>query len=339
MISLGRFRVSLLILVVVLMTVFSGCTFFPKEEEALAPPIKEPDKITYETVEVKKGDIENEIRVSGTFVSVSQRDLYYKDRGGRLEKIHVSLGDVVKSGDLIAELETDSIENDILLQEIDLKRAQISYNNANIRYDIEGGSKTEMELAQLDVDANRIKLNSLKNELESTKLHASIDGKVVYLTDTKLGEYVDAYHTIVRIADPTKLQLLYSGDKASSFELGMDVSVDFDGEHYTGKVVMTPNSIAEDADESLKEAVQIAVDNLPPDISIGKMVTIRLILESQSNVIIIPKRVVNSFVGRKFVNVLKDNIREERDIEVGIENNMEVEVIKGLEPGELIIVR
>ena len=208
-----------------------------------------------------------------------------------------------------------------------------------MRYDIEGGSKTEMELAQLDVDANRIKLNSLKKELESAKLLASIDGKVAFLTDTKLGEYVNAYQTIVRIADPSKLQLLYSGDKASSFELGSEVNVDFDGGHYTGEVVMTPKSIPEDADKQLKESVQISVNDLPPDVSIGKSATVRLTLEKRSDVIIIPKQVVNNFGSRKFVNVLKDNIREERDIEVGIENNIEVEVIKGLEPGELIIVR
>ena len=46
---------------------------------------------------------------------------------------------------------------------------------------------------------------------------------------------------------------------------------------------------------------------------------------------------VNSFANRKFVNVLNDGIREERDIEVGIQNNTEVEVIKGLEEGELLI--
>lgn len=339
MLSLGRFRICLLVFIILLMAVLSGCIFFPKEEEILAPPIKEPDKITYETVEVKKGDVEKEIRVTASFVSVSQNDLYYKDRGGRLETIHVSLGDVVKKGDLIAEIETSTIENDILLQEIALKRAQISYDNAYMRYDIEGGSKTEMELAQLDVDANRIKLNSLKKELESAKLLASIDGKVAFLTDTKLGEYVNAYQTIVRIADPSKLQLLYSGDKASSFELGSEVNVDFDGGHYTGEVVMTPKSIPEDADKQLKESVQISVNDLPPDVSIGKSATVRLTLEKRSDVIIIPKQVVNNFGSRKFVNVLKDNIREERDIEVGIENNIEVEVIKGLEPGELIIVR
>lgn len=334
-----RFRISLLISVVVMMSVFSGCTFFPKEEEVLAPPIREPDKVTYETVDVKKGDIENEIRVTGSFVSVSQKDLYYQDRGGRLKEVYVALGDEVKKGDLIAELETDTIVNDIQLQDIALRRAEISYDNAKTRYDIEGGSKTEMELAQLDVEANRIKLNSLKKELERTILVASIDGKVAYLTDIKLGEYVNAHQTIVRIADPTQLQLVYSEDKASSFKIGMEVAVDFDGGHYIGKVVMTPNSMPKDADEQLKDTVQIAVDDLPADISIGKTATIRLTLEKQTDVIIIPKQVVNNFGSRKFVNVLKDNIREERDIEVGIENNIEVEVIKGLEPGELIIVR
>lgn len=336
---MDRFRNILLTITVVLMFVFSGCTFFPKEEEVLAPPIKEPDKITYETVAAKRGDIENVIRVAGTFVSVSQKDLYYQDRGGRLKEIHAVLGDDIKKGDLIAELETDAIENDIQLQEIALKRAEITYDNAKARYDIEGGSKTEMELDQLDVEANRIRLSNLKKELERTKLVASIDGKVAYLTDIKLGEYVNAHQTIARIADPTQLQLAYSENDVGSFELGMEVDVDYGGEHYVGNVVMTPNSMPEDADEQLKNSVRITVNDLPADVSIGKAATIRLTLEKQSNVIIIPKQVVNNFGNRKFVNVLKDNIREERDIEVGIENNTEVEVIKGLEEGELIIVR
>lgn len=321
------------------MTVFSGCTFFPKEEEVLAPPIREPDRITYETVAAKKGDIEDVIRVPGTFVSVSQKDLYYQDRGGRLQETYVVLGDEVKKGDLIAELETDAIENDIQLQEIALKRAQIAYDNAKARYDIEGGSKTETELAQLDVEANQIRLNNLKRELERTRLVSPIDGKVAYMTDVKLGEYINAHQTVVRIADPTQLQLVYSQEKVSSFELGMEVEVEIDTEKYVGKVVMTPKAMPEDADEQLKSSVRMTVDNLPDDVSIGKTATIRLTLQKQSNVIIIPKQVVNNFGSREFVNVLKDNIREERDIEVGIKNNTEVEVIKGLEEGELIIVR
>ena len=69
----------------------TGCYFFPKEEEVLAPPIKAPARITYETVEVKRGNIENVIMCTGNFVSVSQKDLYFV-KTDRLKDIYVTSG-------------------------------------------------------------------------------------------------------------------------------------------------------------------------------------------------------------------------------------------------------
>lgn len=340
--SAGRnflMQVTAILLTTMIITQLSGCYFFPMEEEVLAPPIKEPDKVTYETIEAQKGTIEKTIRCTGAFVSVSQKDLFYKDRGGRLKETYVNLGDDVKKGDLIAELETDTILNDIQLQEIALKRAQIVYDNAKIRIEIEGGSKTELEMAQLDLDANQIKLSSLKKELERTRLVSQIDGKVVYLTDIKLGEYINAHQTVARVADPTQLQLRYSGDKVSDFRLGMNASININDNEYTGEVVMTPSDMPVDADEVTKKSIQFKVEKLPEDVTIGSSASISLILEKHEDVIVLPKQVVNNFVGRKFVNVLKNDIREERDIELGIQSDTEVEVVKGLEIGELIIIR
>jgi membrane fusion protein, macrolide-specific efflux system len=331
--------VLLLLLTVMISSVLSGCYFFPKEEEVLAPPLKVPDQVTYETIEVRKGTIENTIRCTGTFASVSQKDLFYKERGGRLEELYVHFGDKVKKGEVIAQLETDTILSDIKLQEIELKKARIAYDTAKTCLDIEGGSKTDLELADLNLQANQIKLDNLKTELDHTRLVSPIDGDVVYVTDVMLGEYINAHQTVVRVADPTKLQVKYSDDKVSSFNLGTKVSIEIDSKQYVGKVVMTPADLPLDANDEAKKSVMISVENLPSDLQIGNSAYISLTLEKQDNVIVLPKQVVNNFVGRQFVNVLKNNIREERDIELGIQNDTEVEVVKGLEVGELIIVR
>jgi len=332
-------KVSLLLTTVLITTAFSGCYFFPREEEVLAPPIKVPDNVEYDTIEAVKGDIENTISCTGVFVSVNQLDQFYKDRGGRLQSIKVQLGDKVKKGDVIAELETDMILNDIQLQEIALKKAQLIYDSAKTRYEIEGGSKSELEMAELEVESNQLRLNSLKKEYERTKLTAAIDGEVVYITDIKLGEYVNAYQTIVRIADPSQLQLRYSADKVSNFKLGMKAVIVLDDKEYSGEVVMTPSDVPDDANEEVKKSVQLKVDDLPADVTIGRPATIELTLEKRSGVIIVPKQVVNTFGSRKFVNVLKDNIREERDIDTGVENSTQVEVLNGLDAGELVIVK
>jgi macrolide-specific efflux system membrane fusion protein len=319
-------------------TVLSGCYFFPKEEEVLAPPIKVPDEVTYETVEVKRGTIENTIRVSGSFVAVSQKDLFFEDRGGRLKDVYVVLGQSVKKGDVLAMIDTEGIENDIKLQELAVQRAQLVYEDAKARYEIEGGSDTDLEMARLDYESNQLKLENLKTELQKAKLVSPINGQVVYVTNAKLGEYIDAYQTVVRVADPTQLQLRYSQDKINSFSLGQKATVKIDDKEYEAEVTMTPAEAPGDADDQTKKSVFLKVENIPDTVKIGKNATISLTLEKQENVIVIPKQLINNFANRKFVNVLKDNIREERDIEVGIQNDTEAEVIKGLEEGELIIV-
>ncbi len=305
----------------------------------LAPPIKEPDKVSYETIEVKKGTIENVIRCTGTFASVSQKDLYYKERGGRLEEVFVHLGDKVKKGELLAQLETDTISNDIKLQEIEMKKAQIAYDSEKTRLDIEGGSKTALELDELNLQESQIRLDDLKTQLDQTRLISPIDGEAVYITDVRLGEFINAHQTVVRVADPTKLQLKYSEDKVSSFNLGMKVTVEIGDKQYAGEVVMTPGNLPPDADDEARKSIMLSVEKLPADVQVGDSASINLTLERQDNVIVVPKQVINSFVGREFVNVLKNGIREERDVELGIQSDTEVEVVKGLEVGEIIIVR
>jgi hypothetical protein len=119
----------------------------------------------------------------------------------------------------------------------------------------------------------------------------------------------------------------------------MIATVRIDDKECTAKVVMTPSDVPLDADEMSKKSVQLKVENMPENVSIGTTATINQTLEKHEDVIVLPKRVLNNFVGRKFVNVLKNDIREERDIELGLQNETEIEVVKGLEVGELIIIR
>ncbi len=319
----------------------AGCYFFPREEEVLAPPIKEPQKVTYETIDVKRGTIEKVFRCTGIFASSSQKDLSFKDRGGRLKSITVKIGDTVKKGDTIAELETDTIENDIKLQEITIKKSKIEYDKIKTRIEIEGGgNKSELELAELDLEAAGLRLEGLKKELEQCMLTSVIDGEVVYISDVKLGDMISAYQTIARVADPSQLQLEYSSDEgAGDFRVGMKPDIVMGDNNYKGEVVMAPGSMPADVDEELKNTVRIKIDNLPKDISIGASASIRLTLEKLDNVIVLPKQVINTFIGRKFVNVLNNGIREERDVELGIQTDTQVEVVKGLSEGEKIIIR
>ena len=312
----------------------------PVEEEVLAPPVKEPQKVTYETLEAKTGTIEKKIRCTGYFVSVSKEDVFFRYSGGRLNKIYFKYGDEVKKGDLIAELEGGAIADNIALQQLVVRRAQLNYDKVNTQAELNGGgSKYELELAGIELEMEKMKLSNLYKELDKSKLISEISGKVVYIKDIQQGDFVNAYDVIVTVADPKALQLMYSEAKVSDFRNGMKVDVVIDDVHFTGEVAATPLDAPLNADDETKKSIRIKVDMLPDSIQLGDDASFSLTLEKKENIIVLPRQTINNFIGRKFVNVLVDGIREERDVELGIQTDTEVEIVKGLEAGELVIVR
>lgn len=315
----------------------AGCSFIPKEEEVLAPPIKEPEKVVFDTVEVKLSSIESSVECTGTYVSVYQQDVYYSTRAGRLKAVNVKEGAAVKKGDILAEVDTDNLEKEIAFQELNLKRAQLTYDKMKSQY-TGSSADIDLELARLSVEESTLRLENMKADLESAKLRAPIDGQVTYFNGAKVGDSVNTFQVIFTIADPTNLQIRYAGDQLTEFKLGYQVEITQGTQKYAGEVVATPEEMPADANPQKKQSILINAAEIPDDTKMGVTVTIKLVKEKKDDVIVISKGLINVFSGRTYVNILnKDGIREERDVEVGISTPTEVEIRKGLSVGELVI--
>jgi len=173
------FKITL-ILVIIFSHLFTstGCYFFPKEEEVLAPPLKEPEKLVYKTIKVKKGNIEKRINATAYFVSDLQTDLSFTFRGGRIKSINVKNGDMVKEGDILIELESENLENQILQQQMNLEKQNLNTNQTL------SNLQRAIKLAQLQ-------LEDLKKELHKVKTTIENLDKGVTLQDIMPGVNID----------------------------------------------------------------------------------------------------------------------------------------------------
>jgi len=333
------FRLALLIII---FSVLCGCSFLPKEEEVLAPPLAEPVQLDLETAEVEKGEIIKQVKGAGNMVSSTLHDLYYTRDGGRLKEVMVSEGAKVNKGDVLAEIDTGNLVQDIQQLNIDLKIAELRLQQMTS----EGADKYSIEIGKLDIQGINNRLSHLNNELESSKIVSPVDGTIVFVSDIQQGEHVEAYESIIRVAETDELHIQYTAineDDLKEVTAGMKAMITVQGEEVEGEVIQTPEDVPSDQleedPELYSKSLMISSDELPKELSVGDIAEIEIITAMKEDALIIPKNGLRNIGGRNFVQVTEENKKREIDIEVGIISSTEVEVTKGLEEGDAIILK
>ncbi len=328
-------------LAIVLVGALAGCSLLPREEEALKPPLVKPAQENYSTVNVEKGSIVKAINGSGTFESILTDVAQFTGQGGRVEKILVNSGDEVKKGDVLVQLILDGLDLQVKEQQLALERAKYAYQQAR------NGEEQARRIAGLQLEIEQIKYDRLSKQLNSKQLVSNIDGQVVFAETLKEGDFVEAYQTLVVVADPTKLRIAIRVDNANDIrevEVGVAADVTVNNEKVVGKVVQTPssspNTLNKDLAEKYAKTLFIEVPKLPKEAEIGAMADVKIITQQRDNVLKIPRSGLRSYLGRNFVRILEEGKRlRELDVEPGLAGSTEVEIIKGLEEGQVIVLQ
>lgn len=325
----------------VVMFTMAGCTLLPVEEETLQPPLVQPASEPLDIVEAARGNIETFLKGTANFVSASSAELSFKQSGGRLKSINAKVGEEVKEGDLLAELETGDLELQLKLQRLNVERARLLYLEAKTS----GVSDTDLRLREIDMEREQLQLDDMENKLASSRLYAPISGVVIFAESLNEGEFVNAFQTIITVADPSDMQLTYIASESKDLlpiAAGMPANLKYKGKEYTGKVLQSPSNapLAGDAAKAERNAVTIIIgmDNAPDDVQIGHSAELTIRLQSRENVIVLPRSAIRSYMGRSYVQVADGERRKEVDVELGLTTPTQVEIVKGLEEGDQVIL-
>jgi len=320
----------------------AGCSLLPAEEAPLKPPLVKPPQENYRTVEVVKGRITQEIRGNGTLESFFTDTVQFKAGGGVVKEVLVKSGDTVKKGDPLIRLDTGNMDIELKQMELNLVRSGQALQSAK-----DAGDKDEIRVAQLQYDIDKLRHERLAEALTGKLLTAEMDGQVTYVAELKEGDAVREFETLVVVADPGKLRIAFQTDGSPDVSLvnvGSKAELTFAGNVLLeGKVTQTPSSAPYSDDPITKDRnakmVFVELEKLPDDAEIGTRADVKVLLQERSDVIIIPRSGLRSYLGRTFVRILEegDKIREV-DVETGIKGSTDIEITKGLEEGMLIVL-
>ena len=94
-----------------------------------------------------------------------------------------------------------------------------------------------------------------------------------------------------------------------------------------------------DAPEEMRDVVLVRVDAPPGTLTRGQTGTASMVTDRREDVIVLPSDAVQTYVNRRFVFVLEDELRVERSVEVGLSTSTQVEIVDGLSVGETVVLR
>lgn len=332
------------LLVTVLVTTLAGCYLLPEEEETMAPPIilKEPIAQKIITEKVRYGNIENKIEFWGQFMAPDQKNLHFADTG-TLKSVYVAYGDYVKAGDVLARLESEELDLQLAQLEISLKKAKLYYDSLKTKAKMEGNNNNiELENAKLDMKSIKVSIDYIKNKIEKVSIIAPNDGIITYVSSLKPGTVLMARVNFITICVPKNYTLVVKEDQLSEPLLaGKELTVNYNGKTYLGKVLKTPADNLNEINANFKNSYTIHVEGLEESlIKLNDTAGIEYVASRAEAVLLIDKSNIREDSGKKLVNLYKDGIIEEREIETGLEayNGVDIEVTKGLTEADEILV-
>jgi RND family efflux transporter MFP subunit len=337
----------------------SGCSVFPQEEAyQSAPTIPQYAQEEWEFAYVQRGDMVLTQSVVCTYVPVQTETLSFDVSGLYFDEIFVSTGDVVKKGQLLAQLDISSIQQDIeqcqlRVKKVDIQMASLEENRdldlqrlqlqnvdeaerkkLNDRYDLQKKAlQDEKEIAQLE-------LEECNSRIQKRQLRAKIDGMVSYVRSVKTGDRSVAGEKFIVIEDSVSSIFRAETKHWAAVKPGQTYEITVRSEVFEAVAASEAElGLPETSkEEGLPASVYFKLKDMTIPLEDGDRGVLELILDSRENVLMVPENAVAKINGKTIVYYQDANgLKVYKTVEVGLTGNGMTEIVSGLSEGDCVI--
>jgi RND family efflux transporter MFP subunit len=341
MVKSKLFWIAAIAAVVVLFIAFSG---------------KKP--VSVKAIELKPGELRVIVNATTTSTIKSETEVTLSaQRTGRVVKLPVKEGDLVRAGALIAQL--DLAEESVQTESM-LLQSKATYEEAgkNLKR-IEDLFRKGM-VAQQDLDASRRAYEIAQSQHQAaaadavvkrdySAIRAPFDG-VIAKKSAEVGEIVMPGKEIATIVNPDKIYVLATIDEVDvgRLKVGQPVAITVDafpGEKFEGSIRRISPIVSGGKLETRTADVWVYFNKKDARIKPGMSSDIEILITTLQDVLSVPSQAVVEREGKKQVYVanggaLKSGSKATaklKPVEIGITNWSYTEVTKGLSSGIFVI--
>ncbi|MBQ1837775.1 MAG: efflux RND transporter periplasmic adaptor subunit [Neisseriaceae bacterium] len=338
------------------------------------------DKIEYITQKVEYGNISETVQASGKLHAYKEVEVGAQV-SGEISELKVEIGDTVKKGDLIAQIDPrlasnqlktaratlDSNKAGLLSKEASLTQAKQQYNRQKAMFAEGATSKEALETAEANyktalaaVDQAKMQIKQAEVSIETaelnmgyTKLIAPMDGTVIAVPAEE-GQTLNAgmnTPTVIKLAQLDKMKIKAEIAEADVSRVHPEMKAYFtllgadNGKRYEAvlkSIDPAPREISNNGSVSDSTAIyyygMLEVPNENGELRTYMTANIHFVISEKQHVLKVPSSAIRTRGDQKTVEVLVNGKPEKREVKTGIKDDVDTEIVSGLNAGDEIIV-
>ena len=264
---------------------------------------------------------------------------------GPLKNLFVREGQLVKQGQLLAEINDSGLKEQLDQMLIQANFTKDNFDRVKRLWEKNIGSEMQFLKAKSDFETSNKMVEQIRDQLSKTKVYAPFDGEIDEII-SNLGSNLLPGSPMLRVVN---LDIIYAEAQVpekyvSSIELGTEaiVSIPLLEKEVTSKIIQSGNFINPN---SRTFRVEVPVEN--KDKRIKQNLNARIKIKNYSNLkaLVVPLRVLREDAGGKsFIYKLVTTDKEDifltvkSFVETGNNNDEEIEIIKGVSIGDIIVL-
>ena len=287
---------------------------------------------------LQPSEIRDRINLPGNIEPWTRLELMAKVAGS-ITEVLVKEGDEVKEGDILARIESSDYEIALQKAEAAYKYAKADYQRDKKVYDKGVIPTAELDRKETSLITAKTELDNARLQLSRCTIKAPMDG-IVRRLDAKVGLLLSVADPVAEILKIDKVKAIVGIPESDVpavrqlDEIQLTVQA-LNNLMVTGKKYFL--SPSPDTAARLYK-LELEVDNSSREILPGMFIRAEIVKNSIPNAIKVPLYSVISRNNEQYVYVDVDGVAKKKNVELGIMENWMVQVTKGLESQDRLII-
>lgn len=300
------------------------------------------DLTYYVSVEnVVKKNLSMQLSLTGTVYANNDVNIM-SETSGKVTAVYAKVGDYKQAGSVLLQVDDELKRAALMGAEATFEKAKKDYERFKVLFEQKSISDTQLDQVKVGAAMAEAQYIVAKRQLEDTKVKTPISG---YVTNRPVdvgtmlqGSPQPTFVANVVDLSRVKVKLNLSETDAVILKVGDQVKVVADvypGVQFSGRI----ESISSKADESHTYATEISIVNQSShQLKAGMFVRVEFTSIKDRDVVVIPRESLVGSVKSPQVFVVENGAAKLKNIAIGTESGTEVQVVGGLNVGEVLIV-